>query len=79
MVNELSRGPAVAVEVTGPEAVAKMRALAGPRDIEVAKRVRATTLRAKYGVSAACSSVHVTDLAEDGSLECEYIFAILDQ
>jgi nucleoside-diphosphate kinase len=79
MVNELSRGPVVAVEVTGPDAVTKMRDAAGPRDIEVAKRIRPTSLRARYGATGAAPGVHVTDLVEDGPLECEYIFAILDQ
>jgi nucleoside-diphosphate kinase len=56
-----------------------MREAAGPRDIEVAKRVRAQSLRAKFGVSAGASGVHVSDLVQDGPLECEYLFALTDR
>lgn len=76
-MNELSRGPLLALEVTGPGAVLLLRELAGPRDIEVAKRVRPSTLRAKYGVSVGACAIHVTDLPEDGPLECEYMFALV--
>ena len=78
MVNEFSRGPFVAVEVTGPDAVAVMREAAGPRDIEVARRIRPHSLRAKFGTSAGAAGVHVTDLVSDGPLECEYMFALLN-
>jgi len=78
MVNEYSRGPFLAIEITGTDAVSQLRQIAGPRDIEVGKRVRNNTLRAKYGVSAGAAGVHVTDLVEDGPLECEYLFSLLD-
>ncbi len=79
MVNEYSRGPFVAIELTGNDAVQQLRDIAGPRDVEVGKRVRSNTLRAKYGVSAGAAGVHVTDLVDDGPLECEYLFSLLDQ
>ena len=79
MVNELSRGPCVALEVTGEDAVAKLREICGPRDIEAAKRVRAHSLRAKFGASPGASAVHCTDLREDGPLECAYVFEVLQQ
>jgi nucleoside-diphosphate kinase len=65
MINEFSKGPFVAVEVTGNDAVNKVREICGPRDIEVAKRVRQNSLRAKFGTSAGASGVHCTDLVED--------------
>ena len=76
MVNELSRGPFAALEVSGADAVQRVRELCGPRDIEVAKRVRATSLRAKFGVTAGASAVHCTDLRQDAALECEFVFAL---
>ncbi len=79
MVNEYSRGPFVAIEVSGPDAVSSLRAMAGPRDIEVGKRVRKDALRARYGVSAGECALHATDLEEDGPLECEYLFHLADQ
>lgn len=79
MINEFSKGPFVAVEVTGNDAVNKVREICGPRDIEVAKRVRPHSLRAKFGTSAGASGVHCTDLLEDGPLECEFIFSLISQ
>jgi nucleoside diphosphate kinase len=40
LVVEYSSGTAVAVEVCGPQAVRRVRDIVGPRDIDVAKRVR---------------------------------------
>jgi hypothetical protein len=37
------------------------------------------TLRAKYGLSSAFPAIHCTDLAEDGPLEAEYLFVLLEQ
>lgn len=79
MINEFSKGPFVALEITGNDAVNKIRDICGPRDIEVAKRVRPHTLRAKFGTSAGSSGVHCTDLVEDGPLECEFIFSLIQQ
>jgi nucleoside-diphosphate kinase len=79
MINEFSKGPFVAIEVTGNDAVNKLREICGPRDIEVAKRVRQHSLRAKFGISAGASGVHCTDLVEDGPLECEFIFSLISQ
>lgn len=78
MVQELSSGPCVALEVSGDaEVVQRLRAIAGPLDYEKAVHLRRGSLRAKYGKSTFQSGVHVTDLPEDGELESEYLFSIL--
>jgi nucleoside-diphosphate kinase len=79
MADEYSTGPLLALEVTGQNVVPVLREMAGPRDGEVARRIRPDCLRAKYGTSGAKPGVHVTDLEEDGPLECEYVFSILDK
>ncbi len=85
MVNEYSSGPLVAIEVLGEDSVIRVRAIAGPRDVDVAQRIRADTLRAKYGVSASTPgagraklAIHTTDIPGDGPLECEELFALID-
>jgi nucleoside diphosphate kinase len=40
MVAELSSGPLVALLVSGPGAVQRMRELAGPRDVAIARHIR---------------------------------------
>ena len=84
-MNEYSSGPLVALEIAGEDAAIRLRAIAGPRDIDVAQRIRADSLRAKFGVSASTPgagraklAVHATDLPSDGPLECETIFGLVD-
>ena len=87
MVNEYSSGPLVALEVCGEDAVSQVRTMCGPRDVDVARRIRGETLRAKYGIPAgggnpgarAQLGVHCTDLMEDGALECEYVFSLVER
>lgn len=87
MVNEVSTGPMVAIEVCGEDAVQRVREIAGPRDVEVARRVRGDCLRAKYGIPGGAGAgpgvraklgVHTTDLAEDGPLEAEFLFRLVE-
>ena len=77
LVDELCRGRVVAIEVCGPDAVRRLREIAGPIDFSIAKQIRPHTLRAVYGVDSVKNAVHVTDLPEDGVLESEYLFDIL--
>lgn len=77
MVEELSNGPAIALEVRSENAVEAMRELVGPHDPELARVLRPHTIRAKHGLDKVMNAVHITDLAEDGQLEVEYFFRIL--
>ncbi|XP_071440956.1 nucleoside diphosphate kinase homolog 7 isoform X2 [Hetaerina americana] len=84
MVGQLISGPCVALEVKHPscknqeEIVNKFRLLVGPSDPEIARELRPISLRAKYGVTKVKNAIHCTDLPEDGSLEVEYFFKILE-
>ena len=59
--------------------VASLRELCGPHDPELAKTVRPKSLRSVFGRSKAKNGVHCTDLPEDGTLEVEYFFNILQK
>lgn len=74
---EFAAGPMLAMEISGPDAVARVREVVGPREVEVAKRIRADTLRARYGTSPACPAVHCTDLPDDGPLDSEFLFTMV--
>ncbi|OXB74967.1 UNVERIFIED_CONTAM: hypothetical protein H355_011763 [Colinus virginianus] len=50
---------------------------AGPFDSEMARTLRPTSLRAKYGTDRVRNGVHCTDLPEDGELEVHYFFHVL--
>ncbi|XP_011169620.1 nucleoside diphosphate kinase 7 [Solenopsis invicta] len=82
MVAELQSGPCIVLEVSrkdeSPNIVADFRNLCGPMDPDVARQIRPNTLRAKYGKTKVQNAVHCSDLPEDGILEVEYFFKILD-
>lgn len=77
MVDQLTAGPCIALEVRGEDVVPSLRTVAGPPDPEIARHLRPQSLRAKYGVDKVQNAVHCTDLPEDGTLEVEYFFQIL--
>ncbi len=77
VVEELSSGPVVAMEVRQEDAVNSFRKLCGPIDPEIATHLRPDTLRSKFGTTTVQNAVHCTDLPEDGLLEVEYFFNIL--
>ena len=79
MVEQLSSGPCVAMEITGEvDPHHTFRELTGPSDSEIARHLRPNTLRAKFGIDKIRNAVHCTDLPDDNILEVEYFFKILD-
>lgn len=78
MVEELSSGPCIALEINGTDAHMKFRQLVGPSDPEIARHLRPRTMRAKFGQDKIKNALHCTDLPDDNILEVEYFFKILD-
>jgi nucleoside-diphosphate kinase len=78
IIDEMTVAPSIALEVRAVGVCEKLRALAGPLDVELAQHIRPNSLRAKYGVTNATNAVHVTDMEEDGPLESRYVFDILN-
>ncbi|KAM7410496.1 hypothetical protein PAMA_001778 [Pampus argenteus] len=78
MVTELCSGPCMVLEIHGTDAPKSFREFCGPADPEIAQHLRPTTLRALYGKDKVKNAVHCTDLPEDGVLEVQYFFKILD-
>lgn len=79
MVKQLSSGQVMALEISGggDQIVSSFRQLVGPADPELARKLRPKSLRAKFGKTTALNAIHCTDLPEDGLLEVEYFFKIL--
>lgn len=68
-------GAALAVQIRSD--VASFREFCGPADIKLAQALRPKSLRATFGKSVVKNAVHCTDLDEDGFLECNYYFNVL--
>lgn len=77
MVQELCSGPSIAMELRAENAVNSFRSFAGPADPVIARALRPDTLRARYGSSKVQNAVHCTDLPDDGALESEFFFSIM--
>lgn len=45
---------------------------------EIARHIRPESLRSMFGLTKTQNAVHCTDLPEDGILEVEYFFKVLD-
>ena len=74
MIDSMTCGPIIAMEVRQDDVVNKLRTLVGPQDPDIAKKLRPNTIRAKFGKSRVFNAVHCTDLEEDSVLECDYFF-----
>merc|ERR1719398_200370 len=71
--------PVAAMEIRQENAVETFRKLVGPHDPEIARHLRPDTLRGQFGVDRVQNTLHCSDLPEDGLLECEYFFKMLQQ
>jgi nucleoside-diphosphate kinase len=81
MVEELTAGPALAIEVAPRETtnvsdsvVQQLRDLAGPADPELARVLRPGSLRSYFGIDTVRNGLHVTDLESDGDVETAAMF-----
>jgi nucleoside-diphosphate kinase len=76
-IDHFISGPSIVLEVRQQNVVRTFREMVGPTDPEIAKYLRPHTIRAKFGQDRVRNAVHCTDLPEDGTIECEYFFNIL--
>ena len=79
IIEHMITGPCIVMEIRQENAVRSFRELAGPMDPEIAKNLRPRTIRAKFGISRVQNAIHCTDLTEDGTLESEYFFSIMQK
>uniref|UniRef100_A0A0B7AGW0 Nucleoside diphosphate kinase n=1 Tax=Arion vulgaris TaxID=1028688 RepID=A0A0B7AGW0_9EUPU len=82
MVNELTSGPVIAMEIIGKsseQVPMAFREHCGPMDTEIARHLRPRTIRALFGLNKVQNAVHCTDLPEDAPLEVDYFFKVLDR
>lgn len=79
MLDEIVSGPCIVLEISSStsDTHKRFRELIGPHDSQLAKQIRPTSLRAKFGANQVKNAVHCTDLQEDSKLELEYFFKLL--
>ena len=78
LVLALSQGSGLKLTEEIPSVVEAFRKLCGPSDPEVCRVLYPDSLRAKYGgVTQEENAVHCSDLEEDGIMEVEYFFTLM--
>jgi nucleoside-diphosphate kinase len=77
IIEHVTSGPVIAMEIRQDNVVTSLRNLVGPHDPEIAKIIRSNTIRALFGKDRIKNAVHCTDLVEDGVLEVQYFFELL--
>lgn len=77
IIEHITTGPVIAMEVRQDNVVQALRALVGPHDPDIAKTLRPNTIRAMFGIDRVKNAVHCTDLPEDGVLEAQFFFELL--
>ncbi|CAD2216646.1 nucleoside diphosphate kinase [Angomonas deanei] len=77
LVEQMSSGTCLAIEVCAENSVSALRAVCGPHDPQIGHALFPHTIRAKYGQDTVRNAVHCTDLEEDGPLESEFFFSLL--
>lgn len=78
LVEELASGPCIAIALQGDHlTVQAARKIVGPHDPQIAKSIRSNTLRSIFGKDKVKNAFHCTDLEEDGQIECEFFFSIM--
>ena len=79
MVEQMTSGPCIVMEIRQENAVKAFRDLCGPMDPEIAKNLRPNTIRGRFGESRSVNAIHCTDLEDDGCMEVEYFFSIMQK
>lgn len=79
IIDHITTGPIIAMEVRQENVVNSLRAVCGPHDPEIARALRPNTIRALFGKDRVKNAVHCTDLPEDGILEVQYFFELLQE
>ena len=79
IIEHVTTGPVIALEIRQENVVNSLRELVGPHDPEIARQLRPNTIRAMFGLDRVKNAVHCTDLIDDGVLEVQYFFELLQE
>ena len=75
MIDQCVSGPIIALEVRQENAVTSFKQICGALD---PVRAEGNTIRGQFGQDRVCNAVHCTDLPDEGTLDCEYFFVLME-
>ena len=80
LVEEMKNGNLIAIVVRGEmQTIQTIRSMCGPNDPQIAKAIRAESLRSRFGKNKVQNGIHCTDLEDDGILESEFFFSVMQK
>ena len=80
LIEEMKNGNLIAMMIQGEgNVVQSLRKICGPHDPQVAKVLRGDSLRSEFGKDKVKNGIHCTDLEDDGILECEFFFSVMQK
>ena len=74
LVDFMSSGPVIAIEIVGDDAIAKWRSLLGPTNSETARQEKPDSIRAKFGTDNTKNAAHGSDSVESADMELDFFF-----
>lgn len=74
LIHYITSGPIIAMDVVGPNAIARWRELIGPTNLEVAKKEAPGSLRARFARSTTENFAHGSDSPQSAQRELALIF-----
>ena len=81
MIDQCISGPMIALEIRQENAVNSFKQICGIMDPIKGRTQNGeqTTIRAQFGIDRVQNAVHCTDLPDEGTLDCEYFFVLMEQ
>ncbi|CDW91111.1 nucleoside diphosphate kinase [Stylonychia lemnae] len=80
MIDQMVSGPTIALEVRQDNVIQGLKAVCGCYDPKVGLgKGEQNTLRQLFGIDRVRNAVHCTDVKEEGVLECEYFFVLMQE
>ena len=74
LVDFMSSGPVIAIEIVGDDAISKWRSLLGPTNSETARQEKPESIRAKFGKDNTMNAAHGSDSMETAEAELDFFF-----
>ncbi|CAD5118190.1 DgyrCDS6915 [Dimorphilus gyrociliatus] len=74
LINYMSNGKIIVMELMASDAVARWRQLMGPTDSAEARSMAATSIRARFGRDQTMNACHGSDSVESAARELEFFF-----
>lgn len=78
MMAHMCEGPWIVMELRGDSVVANFAEVAGDTDPEEARASQPRSIRAQFGSDIARNAIYCSNAKDEGIMECEYFFRLLE-